>query len=464
MLFKNKVYITILIGLLISLILSFYYISKFDVYEISSDNIKNHHMIKGDPKKYWYNADKLGKEINDGKSFFKTGEEYEFSYLPEKIIFLFSALAKLELMDEVGDVKVDQKKIFLLIFQSLLYYFVLLYFYNEIKKIYPNHTCLYIIAFLSFEPTLILFHSSFWTESIFFSIQIIFLTLIIKNSKKFKINFVAGIFLGILLLQRSVAMLYLFPVIIYYIFIFKGKFIKPSLFLICGYSLVVLFLGFHNFSRSEVFYVSSSQSKGGFYDYMLPSLISKKENISVSMAKENLIDEKNTWIKDNQINFENEKDVLKYYNHFQSKSIKLIIENPFISIKHILNKTLHYAVLDPLRHVHFFYKYEYKGEPETRYYKSKTHQNLIPYRIIYSVLFYILCFFGLLQLIRNKNKNHVLIVILSVLYFTLMTSWIGNTRYFAPCLIYLSIFFGNGLSFFKKSVHKKNLIIFKFNF
>ncbi len=444
---KKKIYILVFAGLLISLFLNNYYVSKYDRYEISSDNIENHHMIKGDPAKYWQRADKLGKEIDNGKNFFKTGEQYRFAYLPEKIIFIFSSLTKFKLINDIGDVKIDKKKIFLLIFQSILYYSVLLHFYNEIKKTYPTNTCLYIIGFLSFEPTLILFHSSFWTESIFFSIQIIFLTLIIKNSYKFKINFIAGLILGLLLLQRSVVMLYIIPVLIYYIIIFKGKCMKPALCLLCGYFIVVLFLGYHNFSRSGVFYVSSSQSKDGLYMYMIPSIIGKKENISVSVAAKNLINEKNDWVKNNKINIEKEKDTLKYYNHIQKKSIKLIIENPLISAKHIINNTLHFIVLDPLRHVHFFYKFEYKGKPETRFYKSKTHQKLIPYRIVYSLIFYIVCFLGLLQLIKNKKGNHIFIIILSVLYFTSMSGWIGNTRYFAPCLIYLSIFFGNGLNF-----------------
>ena len=446
---KKKIYFIIFTGLLISFFISSYYIYKYDRYEISSDNIKNHHMIKSDQKKYWQHASQFGEEINDKKNFFKTGQEYKFSYLPDKIIFIFSSLVKFELVDEAGEVKITKKKISLLIFQSILYYISLLYFYNEIKKTYPPNTSLYIMAFLSFEPTIILFHSSFWTESIFFSIQIILLTLIIKKSEKFLINFFGGFILGLLILQRSVAMLYLFPIIIYYIFTFKGNFIKPTLFLICGYLVVVLFLGFHNFSRSGVFYVNSSQSKDSFYKYMIPSIISKKENIKASLAQKNLIIEENNWVKNNKINFKTEKERLKYYNYLQKKSLMIIIENPLISVKHIINKTLHFAVLDPLRHVHFFHKYEYKGKPETRYYKSKTHQKLIPYRIAYSILFYGVCFLGFLQLIREKNINHLLIVILSVLYFTAMTSWIGNTRYFTPCLIYLSIFFGSGLTFLR---------------
>ena len=450
---RNKIYLLIFIGFLISLFISNYYVSKYDLYESSSDNFENHHMIKGDPKKYWGQANELGKDINAGKNFFNTGQGYRFAYLPEKIIYTFSLLANLELMDEANNVIIDKRKIILLIFQSILYYIALFYFYNEIKKTYPSNTALYIVAFLSFEPTITLFHSSFWTESVFFSIQIIFLTLIIKNSKKFTINFIAGLILGLLMLQRSVAMLYIFPIIFYYIFVFKNNFVKPALFLICGYVLVILFLGFHNFSRSGVFYISPSQSKDGFYMYMIPSIISKKENITISIAKENLIYEENIWLKENNINIKKEIDALKYYDYLQKKSFKLIIENPIICAKYVLNKTLHFAVLDPLRHVHFFFKYEYKGKPETRYYKSKTQKNLIPYRIVYSILIYIVCFLGLLHLIKNNNKNHLLIVILSVLYFAAMTSWMGSTRYLTPCLIYLSIFFGNGLSFltnFKK--------------
>ena len=115
---------------------------------------------------------------------------------------------------------------------------------------------------------------------------------------------------------------------------------------------------------------------------------------------------------------------------------------------------MHFIVLDPLRHVHFHFQYEYKGKPETRFYKSETHMNLIPFRIFYTLLIYLICFFGLISLFKNNKKNHLLIVMLSLLYFTAISSWIGNTRYFAPCLIYLSILFGNGLNFIVD--YKKN--------
>ena len=46
-------------------------------------------------------------------------------------------------------------------------------------------------------------------------------TLLIKNSNKFSINFIAGILLGFLLLQRSVSMFYIIPVILYFMIVFQ---------------------------------------------------------------------------------------------------------------------------------------------------------------------------------------------------------------------------------------------------
>lgn len=439
---KNKIYLIILLGLFLSAILSFYYVSTYDAYEIYSDLSKRHQMIKSDVGKFWYFANELKKDINMGINFFETGTEYRIPYLPEKTLYFLSSLINLELYNESGNVNLDKKKVLILIFQAILYYLSILFFYKGIKNIYPDKAVLFIICFLCFEPTLLLFHSSFWSESIFFSMQLIFFTLLIKNSNKFSINFIAGILLGFLLLQRSVSMFYILPVILYFMIVFKKQFIKPSVFLIIGYLIVIVFLGYHNLSRSGVFYVSPSQSKDGFYSYMIPSLVSKKQKISTVEASETLFNEDKIWIKEQNLDLKDEKDLLQYYNHIQKKSLKLMLENPFLTIEHIIKKTMHFYVLDPLRHVHFFYKYEYRS-----YDNSLTQQKLIPFRIVYSLFVYVICIIGFFILLKSKKDNHLTIVLFSILYFSIMSSWIGNTRYFAPCLIYLSIFFGNGLHY-----------------
>ena len=294
---KNKIYVIILLGLFLSAILSFYYVSTYDAYEIYADLSKRHQMIKSDIGKFWYFANELKKDFNTGINFFETGTEYRIPYLPEKTLYFLSSLINLELYNDSGNVSLDKKKVLILIFQAIFYYLSVLFFYKGIKNIYPDRAVLFIICFLCFEPTLLLFHSSFWSESIFFSMQLIFLTLLIKNTNKFSINFIAGILLGLLLLQRSVSMFYIFPVILYFIIVFKKQFVKPSVSLIIGYLIVVAFLGYHNLSRSGVFYVSPSQSKDGFYTYMLPSLVSKKQKISTVKASEKLLNEEKIWIK-----------------------------------------------------------------------------------------------------------------------------------------------------------------------
>lgn len=444
---KNKIYLIIFLGLLFSTILSFYYVLKYDTYEMSSDNFENHQMIKSDVAKFWRQANDLKNDLNNGVSFFKTGYEYRIPYLPPKILFFLSSLINLEFFDKIGKIKIDKKKVILLVFQAVIYYLTVFFFFKEIKKAYSEKAVIFTIGFLCLEPTIMLFHSSFWSESIFFTLQLIFLTLLIKNSQNILMNFAIGFILGLLLLQRSVAMLYIFPVVLYFIISFKKQFIKPTIFFIFGYLFVLIFLGYHNYSRSGVFYIYSTQSKDGFYMYMLPTLISKKNDITINEVNKTLRSEKDLWIKKNNLDLKKEKDRLDYYSYIQKKSLKFMIDNPYLTFKHISKKTMHFLVMDPLRHVHFFYKFEYKGQPETRYYKSLIQKKIIPARIIYTIIVYSICLFGFFHLLKNNKINHLTIILLSIIYFISMCSWIGNTRYFAPCLIYISLLFGNGLQY-----------------
>ena len=110
---KNKIYLIIFLGLLFSTILSFYYVSKYDTYEMSSDNFENHQMIKSDVAKFWRQANDLKNDLNNGVSFFKTGYEYRIPYLPPKILFFLSSLINLEFFDKIEKIKIDKKKVIL---------------------------------------------------------------------------------------------------------------------------------------------------------------------------------------------------------------------------------------------------------------------------------------------------------------------------------------------------------------
>ena len=136
MFLKNKIYLSLLLGLFISTLISIYYISKYDIYENSSDDVERHHMIKGPSGSYWCQAQDIRNDIKNNKNYFETGKEYRNPYLPSRIVYIFSSLIDLELCDEFNKIIVDKNKIFILIFQTLIYYLSVLFFYKEIKKEY----------------------------------------------------------------------------------------------------------------------------------------------------------------------------------------------------------------------------------------------------------------------------------------------------------------------------------------
>jgi len=460
--FKNiknqKIILLVLLGFFLSVLVSINYVSKFDNYEISSDDFENHSMVKSDLLKFWIDAEKINNQIKEGKTYFETGSEYRTPYLPSRTILLFYKITGYDLYDLEKKVKSDNGKLLFFIFQALLYYFSLIYFSKILSNKYSKTACLFIIIFLAFEPTLLLYHSSFWSESIFFSIQIILLTLVLKNSKIFFFNILIGFLIGLLTLQRSVAIGYILPVVIYYMIVLKKKSIKPIIFLFFGYFLIIIFLGLHNYIRSNNLYFTATQSKDGLYDYFLPTIVSKENQISVNEAKIKLIKKSDNYIKRNKINLNLESDRLKYYEFKKDKSLEIIKRNLFESIVFALKKTAHFVVLDPFRHVYYFYKYEYKGKLETRFYKSEKHQGMIKLRIFYSLIIYLISILGFISMLKNKEDKSTWLIFFSIFYFIILTGWVGNTRYFAPCLVYLSIFFGNGMEslnkiFFKKDNH-----------
>ena len=75
-----------------------------------------------------------------------------------------------------------------LIIQCLIYYISLFFLYSIISNKLEKKVCMGIIFFLALEPTIFQYHGTFWTESIFFSIQLIIIGLILNdkvNLKKF---------------------------------------------------------------------------------------------------------------------------------------------------------------------------------------------------------------------------------------------------------------------------------------
>ena len=70
-----------------------------------------------------------------------------------------------------------------LIIKTLLYYLALFYLCKKIFTIFPLKNCFFIILFLSVEPTIFQYHSSFWNESLFFPFEILLLSLLLDQSR-----------------------------------------------------------------------------------------------------------------------------------------------------------------------------------------------------------------------------------------------------------------------------------------
>ena len=346
----KKILTAILLGLLISTVLNFYYIKKFDNYDSTVTSQNQHSMIKSDTEKFWLRAHNLKTQLINGKNFFETGGEYRIAYLPSKILYLFSLITNDKFYDQEKvmvinesynekfqerKIALNNKKVFFLIFQTFFYYLAVFFLYCKIRKRIDNKSSLYLILFLSLEPTIMLFHSSFWSESIFFTLLIFLIALVFEHKIANIRNLIIGLLLGLIFLQRSIAIYYFVILIIYYILIFKRSSLRPIFFILLGYLIVVLFISFHNYKRSGNFYVQPTQAKDGFYVYLVPDILSSSEKIPASKAKTILNIDLDEWIAKNDINLKNESDRLIYYDYIQKKAFQVMTKNPFITFKHI---------------------------------------------------------------------------------------------------------------------------------
>jgi hypothetical protein len=480
----KKIFVLILLAFISSIVLGNYYLLKYDKY---TDNGYSHVMLKDETLYHWHEGAKIVENVKSGKNFFLSGDVRSKSAsnygtftkpLPQRLVAIYSLLSGHEIIDEWEPnikIKLGGKLPFLII-QSLVYYLALVYLVLKISRIFPIENCFFIVFFLAFEHTIFQYHSSFWTESFYFTLQILILGLLFNNSHKIFDNLLAGILVGILFIQRSVGIFYIIPIIIYFIFSYRSKSVKPIIASVIGYSLIVLLIGIYNYKKSDIFYFYPSEAKRDVYNYISIPVLAQKEKISESEVQKKETQKAYKWLKDNSIKLEDEfdldkifnisyfiaiikngKDKIKFYNYINKRQYKIIFENSLVASKLIIKKTFHFIVLDP---THNYYYNEHRGQNKKPVFiKSKTHKKWIPYRIIYTLLIYFVCFFGLIYFFKQKNYQLLLLLLLSIFYYIILFGWSGMPRIYAPSLIYLSFFFGNGLVLLMNLLKKNNSII-----
>lgn len=457
---SNKFAILIIfLAFLGSCFLSISNLQKYDKNIQNSNNTFYHQMIKYDTLRFMSGGDEIKDQLKKGVSFFMTGSESFTKYLPSRIAAAYYYFFNIDLfIDSKKEIIRSGVHLPYLIIQSAFYYFSLLILYFSIKKIFGYNVCILTIIFLSIEPTILQYHSTFWSESYFFSLQIILLSLIIRERKKLFDFFLIGLLCGFMALQKELAYFYIFIILLYYSFFFKEK-IKPVAFIFFSFLLVQLIYGYNNYKRSGEFYIFPATTKFDLHLLIVKDVVTKKENIT---SKDFFLNEGTValnWMQKNSIEFKlskqitkpdlwdyrvsilSEKERVAFDGFILERSKYYFFKYPLDFATHAFIKSVHILLLNPF-HVYSDHKYP-SGEI---YYTSKEHKDLIPYRIIYTLIIYLIILIGLLKIIKKKYFPINIYLFFSIFYFYITISWHGNTRYILPSFIYLSIFFGFGFN------------------
>ena len=286
-------------------------------------------------------------------------------------------------------------------------------------------------------------NSSFMTESIFLSLLLFLFGLLISaNTSKIK-NLFIGILIGVMYAQKTVSIFFIAPIFLYYLFCFKNikLVLKNTFFIIIGQAIILLVIGCHNYTRSGIFYAIPWQSKIAAYHYATHNIEAKGKSINSAIAYAEKIKKEKEWVKDNHIQLHLEKDRLKLYDYKEKYFLRVLKNYPLESLKYISYKSAQTLILDPV----YTYSIIHMDFTIPKYWKADTKTILI-IKIIYSLIIYMICFFGFIHSFKNLSRPLIVLFASFAAYFLIMLGWTGVPRYSVPILMCLGIFFANGVS------------------
>lgn len=459
----KKIFFFIAFSLLLSVLISLNFVNKLDLYE--SDGF-DHHIIKGDIDDIWSRGAKFKDDLISGKNFLVSGTEIYRSYLPPRLIGFFSIIFDYELLTyekNLTKISLGFTKFYYLLVQSLFFYLVIFYFYKNFLSLSKNKNVSFItLLFLCFCPNIFLYNSSFHTESIFFSLQLLLLTLLVFPKERIFYNLIVGIILSLLFLQKTVGVFYFIIIITYLSIVYKKKSLKFLPFVLLIYSLTLLSIGYGNYKRMGVFYIMPTQGNEAIYHYLAENILSKSEAIPSQEIPKKMYNDLNNWKVENgikkitqnedrlKIHEDNtlERDRIKIMKYKKNYTLNLIKDYPIITIKIMIWKGLQTLILDPVYIFHYhFYEQDLKKRPQ--WYMEKSYSNFwTPIKMIYSISIYLIILVGFFYSLRRLDLTFNFLLIISALYMFFMLGWVGTNRYFSTSLIYLSVYFAYGLQYF----------------
>ena len=451
MMFKlNKALITIIIlGITFSILYSLFNLKNFD----KNQDLNKHLMIRGDINLIWQESHEFKEDLLEKNKIIGSGREYTRTFLSSKILSIFFLIFDEEFyQDYEKKIIAIGGKFKFLFFQIILFYVSLLFFHKNLVKYYKNENLsLFTVGFLALDPNIIQWHSTFWTESIFFSLQLILMSMIINERKSSISFFIIGILLGICFLQKTVAILLILFVFIYLIFDEKEKKILKNLIMLFGFIIVLSFLTFDNFKKTGIAYIMPTQTKTAHYFYIAKRIVTENEG-NIKRLK----NEEERWKIENQYNEDNFKSNYEYFNFLQDQAIEIMLDNKIQTLKIYFRNILSHFILNPLQ-AYYWHKYNDQSFENQEFHLSEEAKKYFYYKLLYSIIIYSIIILGFFRIFTNRFKiNFHLFILAIVFYFIFMLGWVGNARYFMPSLILLSLFFGNGLVQLKKIFFRTN--------
>lgn len=219
----------------------------------------------------------------------------------------------------------------------------------------------------------------------------------------------------------------------------KENIIQKSLKIISmlfGFSIILFLIGFHNLKRADIFYFTPIQSKIDLQTYLEPSILSNAKGLS-NIEINSFIQKRSKKILDeNKFDMKSEKDKIIFLNLIRNKSINNILENKALTAKIISKNYLHSMLLNP---VQVYYASKYRDWIDFK--SSKDHPFWVKVRVIITLIFFICSTIGFFYSFKKFDLKFNLYMIFSCLYFFGVSCWLGNTRYFTPSVLFMTIYF-----------------------
>ena len=441
---KRFAWLVLVTGFSVWLIVGAYYVNTFDRYEVTTDERQSHGLVRGDAKKYWIVADRFSAAIQSGQSFIVASGEYRMPFLHPKLLALYGYVTNLEFFDSEGRITAGGKFEFLLL-QALFYYVALWAFYTRLKEICPLRVANATLVFLALEPTILQYHASFWTESLFISFELLALALIIRPSRGVCHNLLLGFIVGLMCLQRPISTFYCFVVGAALLLRFGKSGIVASLAVVVPVLMFTGLIGFQNYSRMGVFYVTPTQSLDGPLNYVANYVVADVEGGDPKQARMALLSRADQVARERGLDLDLSDEVVRYraYQIKRDLAMDIFLEYPLTTATRIGYHMAKSLAIDPLS-VFWYTAFEYKpANKETIARTQELHSRIFrPVRYVYSLIILGLTLTGIYVCRPWENLTFHVLPLLSIVYFWILGGWVGDIRYMVPAIVFYSIYIG----------------------